>query len=1283
MKTLFIFFLFLLNIFSLNAQSKSENNISNFPKLYLHTDREFYFQGDTLWFAAYYLDGKSQTFEFESCNLYTEIINQKGEIILTEKFILQNGYCPGYVPLSDTIIKEENYLLRAYTDYLKNFGNEIFFTKIIRVSEVKSSFDLMAEKVPPVSKVLSSGDTTVLNCPPEIRGTMEAGDSEGEPAAIGGKKDSIHQVHLKSPGEESEIDISFLPESGFLLADEPNCVAFKAVDKNGFGKNISGKLLDENGELVLTFKSVYKGAGKFYFYPKAEKTYTAKIDGYPGLEFQLPEIRETGGKIMLVNQEKKKLQVVVQSKDDNRLLPYQLIGYHKNEVLFSIETDRKKTNQIIKINGNLLKDGINRLVLFDKKYNPLSERLIFKQPEEISQIEIEVSEESFSTREEVELTLIPDRKSRYELAQVSVAVVDENYVNASGISQNIASFLLLDSELKGHIDAPVDYFVSDSLDSQTKLDLLMCINGWGNYIWNSSAPDSIRYQPQLGYTFSGNVKRFMGKKALSEGNVSMILFKNDSTSEFFDQVLDLNGNFEFRNIVFYDSASVFAQARNKKDSHNLQFELNLPEFFSPQISSSDTLQLKYNSKIPVSVYRQRYLNEMRLKEFYPEKDNILLGEVDVTAKKPRPKFKTGIPKKNDGPFKLTWEMTAGSFDIVEYLAYKVPGIISWRNSENELMVKLQAGRDIGPPAFFIDDFSYFSISEIKGWNILNFKTIEIITPPMSYAYGARAISGAVVLTLKRGDEIDPTMPLFGGTVEKVKGFTPLCEFYSPKYTPSTINAEAPDYRNTLYWNPIVNISDGGNELSFFTCDNVSRYKIFVEGITESGKICLGTGKFVVDRFKSSSGDLKSPGESALNDTIHQLNFSQQVKVPPVSEVLSSSDTTVLNCPPNFRGTMEAGDSEGEPAGIGGKKDNKNLIIGTVTNKNKQPVEFATLYNSTQKTTCISNAQGKFKLVAEIGDSVKIQHLNFQSNNYKIQKKEEDFILVEKDFLIEEVMVSPQVAFDLFNKSCENTWKTFKEENTSRAYAKCTRKLYGEVVAQEAFLDVDMIQKKLSSYKRGEKTNIYRIQEKMEKHSDFPENDLLIDLNLFYPTIQQIYWVDLPKSFNYLKREENNFIKLILSSKSTYDHQCNIEVAIHKKDTTLNYFAMVKKDIKLPFLHSKLVRERAQEVWDTIPVQKTYHFIKYDYTNGFGYLSEYMQGAVVKPDREIEISEHLRTYNMGTEPLKRRNSGKRIFANRIVLRSIKNQYETDFWKNELFPEKMPYDFNVLGNMKIKE
>lgn len=818
--TVFIIITFLIVItFNGNAQNIeswfAKQQVAPYQKLYLHTDREFYFEGDTLWFAAYLVDGQSQKIIPGACNLYVDLINGKGDLVKDELFILQNGAGKGYVAFSDSSMLEGNYLLRAYTDYLINFGNDAFFTKAIQISSHKNSFELEAEKT-----------TTQFN-------------SETKQYEVS---------KISSP----EIDVSFLPEGGFLLAKESNCVAFQAVDKTGKGVDISGQLFDEQDNLVLTFKSLYKGAGKFYFYPKTGKKYTAKIDGYT-IPFQLPEIKETGTKIKLINQEQNKIQLIVQSKNMGRNQNFYLVATHRGKEIFQLEIDRKKLNSILKISRTQLRGGINRFVLLNDKFNPISERLVFLEDLEINKLNVQVSGETFSTREEVQLNLRSDDKIMNDLARVSVSVVDENYVNASGISQNIASWLLLDSELKGHIESPASYLMSeDSITSQTKLDLLMTTNGWSNYIWNSRDNDSLKMaiEPQLGLTFKGHVKRSFGKKALSEGNASLIIFKSDSTSLFFDEPLDLNGNFEFKNVVFYDSASVFAQARNKKNKNTIQFDMELPKIVPPKINFANLNQLQNFSEIPFSVYRQRYLNEMRLREFYPENNSILIDDIEVKAKKIRPKFKTGVVRKDDGPFLLTWESTAGSFDIVEFLAYHVPGIYSYRNEDKELIIKVGIGRDLGIPGFFIDGYNYYSINEIKAFNVSDFKTIEVVTPPMSYAYGARGIYGAIVLTFRTGDDIDSTRPLMGGIVERINGLTPLREFYSPKYTPRNSNSETPDYRSTLYWNPSIFLT-GEKKLFFNACDNISRYKVFVEGLTESGKVCLGEATFEVNSYSKT------------------------------------------------------------------------------------------------------------------------------------------------------------------------------------------------------------------------------------------------------------------------------------------------------------------------------------------------------------------------------------------------------------------------------------------------
>jgi S-adenosylhomocysteine hydrolase len=56
-----------------------------------------------------------------------------------------------------------------------------------------------------------------------------------------------------------------------------------------------------------------------------------------------------------------------------------------------------------------------------------------------------------------------------------------------------------------------------------------------------------------------------------------------------------------------------------------------------------------------------------------------------------------------------------------------------------------------------------------------------------------------------------------------------------------------DHRITLYWNPNIVSENGKATVSFFTSDDLSDYKLFVEGITNTGEICLGTAAFDVNQ----------------------------------------------------------------------------------------------------------------------------------------------------------------------------------------------------------------------------------------------------------------------------------------------------------------------------------------------------------------------------------------------------------------------------------------------------
>jgi len=270
------------SVFAQNIESYFEDQQTvPLQKLYLHTDREFYFTGDTLWFAAYMVDGQSHSPVHENCNLYVDLVNDKGEKVANEMFLLENGFCSGWIPLSDSALKDGNYLLRAYNDYLMSLNKDVLFTKKLKISEIRNSSEKLAE----------NAQKTI----------------------------------------PKEIDVSFYPEGGYLLADKINPVAFKAIDRDGNNINVRGKLVDDTGKTLFEFRTRYNGMGIFYFTPEINSAYKIEIEGYPELNPKLPEIREEGSKLLIGKQTDRNIVFTVLTSDQKPKNPFYLAVMHRGQ----------------------------------------------------------------------------------------------------------------------------------------------------------------------------------------------------------------------------------------------------------------------------------------------------------------------------------------------------------------------------------------------------------------------------------------------------------------------------------------------------------------------------------------------------------------------------------------------------------------------------------------------------------------------------------------------------------------------------------------------------------------------------------------------------------------------------------------------------------------------------------------------------------------------------------------------------------------------------------------
>jgi hypothetical protein len=110
--------------------AKDANNLQE--KVYLQTDRPYYYQGDQLLFKAYFQYANPDLKRELSKILYVELISGSRDLVVQKKFKIENGQAVGEIFLPDTL-KQKEYYLRAYTTWNRNYGPESYFIKALPV----------------------------------------------------------------------------------------------------------------------------------------------------------------------------------------------------------------------------------------------------------------------------------------------------------------------------------------------------------------------------------------------------------------------------------------------------------------------------------------------------------------------------------------------------------------------------------------------------------------------------------------------------------------------------------------------------------------------------------------------------------------------------------------------------------------------------------------------------------------------------------------------------------------------------------------------------------------------------------------------------------------------------------------------------------------------------------------------------------------------------------------------------------------------------------------------
>jgi hypothetical protein len=138
-----------------------------------------------------------------------------------------------------------------------------------------------------------------------------------------------------------------------------------------------------------------------------------------------------------------------------------------------------------------------------------------------------------------------------------------------------------------------------------------------------------------------------------------------------------------------------------------------------------------------------------------------------------------------------------------------------------------------PPILFIDGVVVKDPDMIANLDPEKVERIDAIKS--RYFVGEYMFLGLVNVITRKGDFNDVTIPDFAVRLP-YRVTEPVVSFTSPDYSsPERNKSRIPDFRNTLFWDPAVKLSEAGEAVSgFWSSDFRSDFEICVQGFTGDG-----------------------------------------------------------------------------------------------------------------------------------------------------------------------------------------------------------------------------------------------------------------------------------------------------------------------------------------------------------------------------------------------------------------------------------------------------------------
>ena len=772
-------------------------------KVWLHCDNTAYFQGDTIWFAAYVTSAETlQPAENLSKVLYVELLNETGEVISTQRLQVKDGRCHGQIPLNMELEKKfvgdkeqfgfypidrrtgnfciplpsGYYEVRAYTRAMLNWGTDICFSRVFPV------FDTPEKE----------GDYSQL--------TMKH------------QEKMTDRIRPKTKRED-RLNVDFYPEGGYIVCGLPCRVAYKVIGREGENLAAQCQLLVD-GKPSVESKTVHDGMGSFRFLPQAGVKYKLRVKTEASERtFDLPEIQPQGIMLSMENTAGDSVRIAIAATDSLQNRPLGISITSRGKLLYFNVYDRLplRPTRLPALPQTMFSAGVNQVTLFDADGRIHAERLFFVHDTTVTGkplVDCRLDKEEYAPFSPITLTL----QSRVGNQPISLSVRDKGAEIETHYRDNLQSYLLLSSDLKGYIHRPDYYFEAEDSAHNAALDLLMLTQGWRRYEWKQLAGVEKLETPHFveeGLVLYGQVKHpTRKKKFLSNINVEAIVSEGKIVEQSGVTHTDKNGKFSFVVKTFTGRKRLSLNLTNE-NGNLVDGRILLHRHFSPQPREYCFMEKNVQQSIVKSPILQN--------TFSFEGENLLpIVQISKNRKSFEPFTLYNIKEERERALDIDNRQFL-IYDLNSYVddryvaSYPKIWSLEWNSSPEE-----------GQEFFTPNDIGIGR--NVTDLNIRYVDYILIYENATSYK-NMKWIGNGPRLNDKRKHihcwAYKKSKEIKGLRTTHINGYSYVANYYHPRYNREIVLGEI-DFRRTLYWNPNIVLNEEGKATITFYNNGVCR-----------------------------------------------------------------------------------------------------------------------------------------------------------------------------------------------------------------------------------------------------------------------------------------------------------------------------------------------------------------------------------------------------------------------------------------------------------------------------